>query len=99
MTEALPEQSRDASVTSIFDHADYWETLRTDIRKARGSLVVHVPYITEKGLRRVMPEIGAAIKRGLAVTIVLQRPREWDWRGQPGLDASIAASLDQLDVL
>jgi DNA-binding XRE family transcriptional regulator len=69
------------------------------MRAARGSLVLHVPYVTESGLKRLMPYIAAAVKRGLTVTVILQQPRQWENRGTANMDAGIATSMNLLELL
>jgi DNA-binding XRE family transcriptional regulator len=85
--------------TKIFDETDYWPPLRRNLGAARGRILVHVPYITQKGLDRWMPELMAALKRGVQVYVILAQPEDWDKREDPLLDARVRTRLDTQTAL
>lgn len=85
--------------TKIYDETDYWLPLCADIESVRGSLLVHVPYITQQMLERWIPMLQRALKHGVLSTIVLQQPRDWDKRTRDVLPDHVRMRLRQFAAL
>ena len=85
-----PRQRR----TRIFDERDYWSALRQDVAAVIGRILIYVPYFTQKGLDRWMPELIPALRRGVHVIAILGEPENWEQRNDPNLPRSIKSRLD-----
>jgi Helix-turn-helix len=82
--------------TRIYDHRDFWSVLSRDVRKACGSIVIHVPYIGQGAMERWQPLLAERAAKGVLVCVVLQRPRDWDRLQQGTLVPEAMAKVRQL---
>jgi DNA-binding XRE family transcriptional regulator len=82
--------------TRIFDERDYWAVMRQDIAATIGLILIYVPFITQKGLDRWMPELIPARQRGIRVIVILGEPENWDQRHDPNLPQAVKNRLDTI---
>jgi hypothetical protein len=87
------------TVSNIYDEHDYLPKILNDSLSAYGTLLLHVPYVTQQGLSRWIPIISILTKRGVTVIVILQSPRGWNTRHRTDLEPDIRARLEQFEAL
>lgn len=85
-----------ASESSFVGKSEWLGRLEADIRNAKRSILLRVPYASEAAVKKLLPALRDARERGLEVSVALKKgaaSERADFR-----DAAIVAILDQADL-
>ena len=91
-----PSEERAVSESSFVGKGDWLGRFESDIRNAKRSVLLRVPYASEAVVKKLLPALRDARERGLEVSVALQKGAASEWADSR--DAAIVAMLEQADV-
>lgn len=85
-----------ASESSFVGKSEWLGRFEADIRNAKRSILLRVPYASEAAVKKLLPALRDARERGLEVSVALQKGAASE--RTDSRDAAVVAMLDQADL-
>jgi DNA-binding XRE family transcriptional regulator len=84
-------------IHQLFFHDTYWPALIADLRAATALVLIHVPYVTSRGIDRLADAFRECARREVLICVFLEKPEFWDRRTDDSLPMETARRLSQIE--
>jgi DNA-binding XRE family transcriptional regulator len=96
-----PGKDIDLGKTNVeaFNENTFYEKFTADIQRANESIIIHSPFITERGSDRWRPLLQKAINRGVRVCLYVPEPTDWSKRNRQDLPKEVRSKLMEYEAI
>jgi transcriptional regulator with XRE-family HTH domain len=63
--------------TSTFTELDFWKVFLSDIKQARGRVLIQSPFVSDRQVKQLASDISSLTRRRVTVCVFVQHPRHW----------------------
>jgi Helix-turn-helix len=81
----------------VFDEASFHQAFAIDLENARESVIIHSPFISQRGVERYRESIASLREREVQLCAYIQEPDDWIQRNQNILPIESSSRLEQLE--